>query len=929
MKRIAFTALCSVALGGMGVFALPIDNRVNPDGTPVLIPAVRKYEPRGGTLALPAEITVAAPDAAANEFEVLAAVVAERFPDRKVTKGGADSAFCRLEVVATGVPESVEGYTLAIDGSGIAIRSRDVRGLYYGVRTLGNLLRNAAKPELPRCAITDFPKLRMRGIYRILRKRGSDGNVGSLLREIDAAGALKYNMMMLEFGETYPYPDNPFTERKTSYTAADVSAIKAAAKRNRIEIVPTLQILSHDQWLWAHPRYKTDISETPKRNTWSTCSCPLKPLVRELNLMAIREHIAAFKPRYFNISMDEADGCGWGTCPECRKIDAKERWREETLFYTNEVLKHGVIPIIYHDMYYPGNRVGGVEVLPKLDKRVMICNWDYSGKIKGARFDFFRERGFHLFGMSFCARLDNIKKLPAEMLRRGEDGVFLSFWGAFRDPSDPKNCNPGGLAGFTLGGFYEWNPAAPCPTALTFDPAWEALRLAVPQAAVEAPAGTRFTAFPLDGVFNAKLGRDPRFPTTDAKIAAALQKEAAAAPEKFHVATSPDGGVLAVLVGGERKAAQSVTIPVNAKAEWLAFSAMAGSAVGGRREAARLTVRYADGRSTAIPLLGGLDLRNWNEVASGYGIRFVSRFNDSRGAMAALFARNWRNPSPEKEIRSLELSATRRDVPTALFALSLGGVSRPCAVPDDRGAAARLGWNIPPSPPAVNAKTPGATVLTDYSEGKVHRAKIYITTDMSAVVKQGKGLGGAKSTTAECFDGKLAWTIVDDPSSPDGGKVLKISVPALKPQYRNLRARLVMDLSFTPLDPKKMKTVFFDYRVSHPEYQEWPGFYLMSSKPFRAAVCAGYMSGRSDRGWHHMVTPVKALSNEGEPLVLAEADTIRMSYFLRDLAEPSEIRLGAIGIAPVAGKGGRPLRAEKISEDPSEEPSEIFYIESF
>lgn len=67
-------------------------------------------------------------------------------------------------------------------------------------------------------------------------------------------------------------------------------------------------------------------------------------------------------------------------------------------------------------------------------------------------------------------------------------------------------------------------------------------------------------------------------------------------------------------------------------------------------------------------------------------------------------------------------------------------------------------------------------MLTDYYGGKPHRAKIYITTDMVAVVKQGKELAGANSFLSDCFDGRLARVTVDDPTSTNGGKVLKISI---------------------------------------------------------------------------------------------------------------------------------------------------------
>ncbi len=436
--------------------ALPIDNRVNPDGTPVLIPAVRKYEPVKGALALPAEFTVAAPAAADNEVGVLAEIVKRHFPNIPVRRTA--EGFCRLELAEKDVPESVEGYTLEVGDRGIVIRSRDVRGLYYGVRTLGNLLRNAVRPELPRCRIADWPMLNIRGMYLNLRRQGFKGCLPEILSEIDAAGALKYNHMMLEFGEKFPYRENPFTNRENAYSIEDVAAIKAAAKRHHIEIIPTLQIVTHDEWLHAHPQYKAEIAEDPKRTGWSTATCHRSFLGREVQLMAIREQIEFFQPKYFNLSMDELDNQPWGICKRCRDYDVKDLWRDAVLLYTGEVLKRGVTPILYHDMFYPGKPGGGVELLPRIDKRVIFCNWDYGLALRKSRFPFFKRAGFRLFCMSYCSRMDNMRVLPLEMLERGCDGIFLSFWGNFRYPSDPAQVSGIGLAGYTLGGCYEWAP---------------------------------------------------------------------------------------------------------------------------------------------------------------------------------------------------------------------------------------------------------------------------------------------------------------------------------------------------------------------------------------------------------------------------------------------------------------------------------------
>ena len=911
------------------VFAVPVNNRVNPDGTPVLIPAVRKYEARRGVAALPRELTVSAPAAADNEVEVLSSLVKRYFPEHAVRKTDG-AAFCRLELAADGVPESPEGYTLEIGAEGVVIRSRDVRGLYYGVRTLGNLLRNATAPELPKCRVVDWPTLAIRGMFLNLRHQGFDGCLPEILSEIDAAGALKYNYLMLEFGEKFPYKNNPFTNRENGYSRADVEAIRAAAKRNRIEIIPMLQILSHDSWLHAHPRYWQEIAEGKPSKKWSSGACPLSPTTREVQLMAIREQIEFFKPKYFNLSMDEIAQCPWGVCKRCKGKNPKKLWQDATRLYTNAVFELGVTPILFHDMYYSGNPVGGDEMLPTLDKRVVFCNWDYGAELRKSRFPYFRRAGFRLFSMSYCQRMDNMRVLPLEVVKRGCDGVFLSFWGEFRYPSKPGLVSGRGLAGFTLAGCYEWNPDLPPHTALRFDPAWETLRLILPDRCPEAPAATEFVPLPLDAAFNLKLGRDPRFPKSDAELAAKMRKEAAMAAEKFHFTVSPDGGYYAVTVGGAGAPKRAV-IPVNAKAEWLGIVATAGSvdtAPGGRPHAAVLIVNYADGTGKWLPLAYRKNLQFWNYDGGAYGVRRISSFNDVRGALVNFYAENWRNPHPDKVIKEIVLVSTQNNaIPVALLALSLGnGTSK--ARPDDAAVAARLAkWSEPAAYRTITAKTPGSVVLSDYSGGKLRHARVSLSGNPNDKKMGGSVLKKSSAKPQSCFKGQLRYKIVEDPTSPAGGSVLVLSIPALKPEYSHLRCRLIVDMSFDRAKAGDIKTFFFDFKLSHPWYNEWPGVYLMNSDPFGAAAYMGYLEDRRDRNWHHLAVPYRLFKQDKRPLDLDTADTIRMSFFLRELTEPSEIRIGPVGVSPVDTGLLTPLRAEKVPEGPDEPTGELFFID--
>ena len=60
------------------------------------------------------------------------------------------------------VPQKSEGYYLCIDEKNIYVIGYDSRGVYYGTRTLEQLLSNSA--EVPMCEIIDFPDLPHRGV---------------------------------------------------------------------------------------------------------------------------------------------------------------------------------------------------------------------------------------------------------------------------------------------------------------------------------------------------------------------------------------------------------------------------------------------------------------------------------------------------------------------------------------------------------------------------------------------------------------------------------------------------------------------------------------------------------------------------------------------------------------------------------------------
>jgi len=63
------------------------------------------------------------------------------------------------------IPERSEGYYLAVSDREIVVAGNDHRGLYYGLRTLEQLLEQACENDsLPEVEITDWPDVAVRGV---------------------------------------------------------------------------------------------------------------------------------------------------------------------------------------------------------------------------------------------------------------------------------------------------------------------------------------------------------------------------------------------------------------------------------------------------------------------------------------------------------------------------------------------------------------------------------------------------------------------------------------------------------------------------------------------------------------------------------------------------------------------------------------------
>jgi hexosaminidase len=141
----------------------------------------------------------------------------------------------------------VEGYRLNIDAD-VAITAATPDGLFWGTRTLLQLLHAGPGKDIPRLAITDKPEFSYRGLMidNARNFHSIDFHIGTVKR----IAAYKMNRYQIHFSDqqSYTLPSEAFPGLPTEgrhHSAAEIGRLVEAAKRYHVEIVPEIDVPGH------------------------------------------------------------------------------------------------------------------------------------------------------------------------------------------------------------------------------------------------------------------------------------------------------------------------------------------------------------------------------------------------------------------------------------------------------------------------------------------------------------------------------------------------------------------------------------------------------------------------------------------------------------------------------------------------------------
>jgi hypothetical protein len=242
----------------------------------------------------------------------------------------------------------------------------------------------------------------------------------SFIRFIDAELApRKVNTLIVQIEYHYQFKSHPELTDSFALSNADVKRIVAVCKKNKIRVIPQINLLGHQSWanrtgklLKVYPQFdETPDIKMPVIYTWPNADnlycrsyCPLHPDLHPILIAVIDELCDAFESNAFHAGMDEVFYIGDDKCPRCGGRDKAELFAGEVRVIHDHLMQKGRETWIWGDRLLDGKTTGLGEweasmnntyrAIDMIPKDVVICDWHYDRADKTAIY--FAMKGFQV-----------------------------------------------------------------------------------------------------------------------------------------------------------------------------------------------------------------------------------------------------------------------------------------------------------------------------------------------------------------------------------------------------------------------------------------------------------------------------------------------------------------------------------------------------
>lgn len=350
-----------------------------------------------------------------------------------------------------------EGYSLSIANEQISITGKDKAGLFYGLKTLGQLLEDAVEQQvnLPLCSVKDYPLLAYRAVHLDVKHHLEKTEYYYKL--MDKLAGYKVNAIILEAEDKMKFKRQPIIGSADALSLDEWAKLSDYAAARNIEISPLVQGLGHASFILKHPEYKDLRDETT--SDWAFN--PLNPKTYDVQFDLYLDAMEATPHgKYLHVGGDEVHTTGRKSGKSA--LELQLIWLDKVSKFAAE---HNRIPIFWDDMplkqaevYAPmfqpemtqqevdsvwtknGHRLAAF--LDQFPKNCIYMRWNYSspealGNTKAM--DWFRENGLQVMGATAGqtrwvlmpqeeSNIENIKSFALNSIESGSHGLLLTLW---------------------------------------------------------------------------------------------------------------------------------------------------------------------------------------------------------------------------------------------------------------------------------------------------------------------------------------------------------------------------------------------------------------------------------------------------------------------------------------------------------------------
>ncbi|TXT58055.1 MAG: hypothetical protein BAJALOKI1v1_1770005 [Promethearchaeota archaeon] len=280
-------------------------------------------------------------------------------------------------------PANKEAYNLIIKEKRILIFSKSDKGLFYGLQTFIQMIKNSListqsengkRILLPEILIKDAPDLGMRGVAQDI-SRGQVCTVDNAKRYIKILSHYKMNAYCLYIEDMFAHPDHPkIGNDRGAFTCEEIREIDTYAKKHFVKLIPIFECLGHMDNILQHKEYR-DLGEFPGAHSLDISNPDIFPFLTDF----ISELSRCFSTSYFHIGCDESFDVGKFNS---KKFIKKQGMSKAVSDFYNKIYeiarnRGNEYVIMYDDMIRKDD-----EILEQINKNLILMYWEYSPNIK-------------------------------------------------------------------------------------------------------------------------------------------------------------------------------------------------------------------------------------------------------------------------------------------------------------------------------------------------------------------------------------------------------------------------------------------------------------------------------------------------------------------------------------------------------------------